>query len=61
LTKLVEPLCMMKKVVLKKIIKYYTKGWPKTKHQVKNEVCHYWNIRNEILIESGVVYYQNTK
>jgi len=52
---------MMKKVVLKKIIKYYTKGWPKTKHQVKNETCHYWNIRNEILIDSGVVYYQNTK
>ncbi|CAI6377683.1 unnamed protein product [Macrosiphum euphorbiae] len=41
--------------VLNKIIEYYYQGWPNRKH-IDKSVQLYYNLRNEIIIENGIIY-----
>jgi len=41
--------------ILNKIIQYYFQGWPNRKH-IDKSVQLYYNLRNEITIENGIIY-----
>lgn len=39
--------------------KYFNDGWPSDKSKVREEVKHYYKIRNEIYVSQGLVFYQD--
>lgn len=56
-------ICDLKKAteqdpVLKKIIEYYKNGWP-TVDKISEDTRLYFNQRNEIIVEEGIVYMQH--
>jgi len=42
-----------------KILEYYNEGWPKDKNKITGEIQHYWSLRNDIVVEKGVIYVKN--
>lgn len=44
---------------LKEVIKLYERGWPKSKKQVPENMRQYWNLRDSISVENGVVFYES--
>jgi len=46
-------------LVLVKILEYYNEGWLKDKNKISGEFQHYWSLRNDIVVEKGVIYVKN--
>jgi len=44
---------------LKEVIKLYERGWPISKKQVPENMRQYWNLRDSISVENGVVFYES--
>jgi len=43
--------------VLGKVLEYCKFGWPKSINE-DDEIKHYWKLRNEIITNKGLLYYQ---
>lgn len=44
---------------LSQILNFYSKGWPKNKNQLSDNVKQFWKIRDDLMVTDNIIYYND--